>query len=92
MKSLPNILTWNPRDLEAARFRIGIKILGFFSNKSELEATKMGGGEGEKAKSSRRLEIDDFAIGNNTIMKLTDLENVLDSLKTLKDDSSSKYE
>lgn len=40
MKSLPNILTWNPRDLEAARFRTGMKVVGFFSNKSELEAAK----------------------------------------------------
>lgn len=32
MKSLQNILAWNPRDLEAVRFRTGIKILGFFSN------------------------------------------------------------
>lgn len=52
---------------------------------------ELGGGR-ERAKSSHRIEIDDFATGNNTIIKLTDLENVLDSLRTLKDRFSSQYE
>lgn len=82
MKSLPSVLTWNPRDLEAARFRTGIKILGFFSNRRVNLKLQKKKKKRERAKSSHRIETDDFAIGNNTVMKLTDLENVLGSLRT----------
>lgn len=74
--------------MEAARFRTGIKILGFFSNKkSELEAMKE---KKESTNSSCRIEIDDCASGNNAVMKLlTDLENILYS--ALKIGSPLKY-
>jgi len=51
MKSLANTLSWNPRDLEAARFRTGIKILVFFSNKRvnfKLQSRGRGNRESQK--------------------------------------------
>lgn len=92
MKSLPNILAWNSRDLEAVRFQTGIKILGFFSNKRvNLKLQRKKEKKSEKAKNSDRIETSDFVIGNNTVRKLTDLGNVLESWRTLKV-GSFKYE
>lgn len=61
----------------------------FQQYKSELETTKKK--KSEKAKNSDRIETDDFVIVNNTVRKLTDLGNVLDSQGTLEVDSF-KYE
>lgn len=79
--------------MEAARFRTVTKTLGLFSNKRVN--LKLGRKKKKKksTKSSHRIEADQCAIGNNTVMKLsTDLENILDSLKALKVDSPSTYE
>lgn len=80
--------------MEAARFRTVTKTLGLFSNKRvNLKLGRKKKKKKKSTKSSHRIEADQCAIGNNTVMKLsTDLENILDSLKALKVDSPSTYE